>query len=137
MSTLDLPPLPAPSLEFFPRPSVPPSSVPSELWLNELQLAAPARTTWVWQGYLALGSLTLLTSQWSPAKRPWLRPLLSKLKMGGSLAELPVSAGKVLVIRRRRWLVNSARRGASWRRSGGRDDKLKPGVGGGSSQFRS
>jgi hypothetical protein len=54
--------------------------------------------TWLWQGYLAPGNVTLLTSQWKSGKTTLLSVLLARLKTGGLLAGLPVAPGKALVV---------------------------------------
>src|SRR5262245_53829230 len=63
-------------------------------------LAAVARssTQWLWQGYLAAGGVTLLTSQWKAGKTTLASVLLARMKSGGLLAGLPVTAGKALVV---------------------------------------
>jgi len=50
---------------------------------------------WVWQGYLAPGSITLLTSQWKAGKTTLLSVLLARMGDGGTLAGLPVRKGRV------------------------------------------
>ena len=68
------------------------------LWLDGLRLAASFHQDWLWQGYLAPGNLTLLTSQWKAGKTTLLVILLDRLKQGGTLAGLPVRAGKAVVL---------------------------------------
>ena len=53
---------------------------------------------WLWQGYLAAGNVTLLTSQWKTGKTTLLAVLLSRLAQGGQLAGLAVQPGKAVVI---------------------------------------
>jgi hypothetical protein len=53
---------------------------------------------WLWQGYLAPGNVTLLTSQWKTGKTTLLAVLLARMKAGGSLGGLAVAPGKALVI---------------------------------------
>jgi hypothetical protein len=53
---------------------------------------------WLWQGYLAAGNVTLLTSQWKSGKTTLLAVLLSRLAQGGKLAGLSVQPGKAVVI---------------------------------------
>lgn len=53
---------------------------------------------WLWQGYLAAGQITLLTSQWKSGKTTLLSVLLSRLRQGGSLAGLPVAQAKAVVV---------------------------------------
>jgi hypothetical protein len=52
--------------------------------------AEPDAAAWVWEGYLAAGDVTLLTSQWKSGKTTLIAILLSRLKEGGELAGLPV-----------------------------------------------
>jgi hypothetical protein len=53
---------------------------------------------WLWHGYLAVGSVTLLTSQWKTGKTTLTAVLLSRMKTGSTLAGLPVSAGRAIVL---------------------------------------
>lgn len=78
------------------------------------QLAAGgAAADWVWQGYLARGSVTLLTSLWKAGKSTLLAHLVRAMGRGDELAGLSVAAGKVLVV--------SEESAALW---AGRRDKL-------------
>jgi hypothetical protein len=53
---------------------------------------------WLWRGYLAPGQLTLLTSLWKSGKTTLLSILLTRLKDGGMLLDLPVCPARALVI---------------------------------------
>lgn len=53
---------------------------------------------WLWQYYLAPGSLTLLTGQWKCGKTTLLALLLDRMRSGGSLLGFAVRPGKALVI---------------------------------------
>jgi hypothetical protein len=66
--------------------------------MEELRLAAQARAAWLWQGYLAPGNVTLLTSQWKSGKTTLLAVLLARLKAGGLLGGLPLRPGKAAVV---------------------------------------
>src|SRR5262245_54276890 len=66
--------------------------------LTELESGTSAATDWLWQGYLAAGNLTLLTSQWKVGKTTLLAMLLDRMKAGGELAGLPVKAGRAVVL---------------------------------------
>ena len=78
------------------------------------QLAAGgAAADWLWRGYLARGSVTLLTSLWKAGKSTLLAHLVKAMGTGGDLAGLPVAAGNVLVV--------SEESAALW---AGRRDKL-------------
>jgi hypothetical protein len=54
--------------------------------------------TWLWQGYLGPGKVTLLTSQWKSGKTTLLSLLLARMQQGGQLTGLAVAPGKTLVI---------------------------------------
>jgi hypothetical protein len=80
------------------------------LWLDDLRRTAQAEVRWLWQGYLAAGNVTLLTSQWKSGKTTLLSVLLSRLKTGGTLAGLPLSPGKAAIVSeedRTDWLKRS------------------------------
>jgi hypothetical protein len=52
----------------------------------ELESAAGPELSWLWEGDLAPGHVTLLTSQWQSGKTTLVSVLLSKLKEGGTYA---------------------------------------------------
>jgi hypothetical protein len=56
------------------------------------------RVSWLWRGYLAPGSVTLLTSQWKSGKTTLLSILLSRLNKGGELAGLAVAPARAVVL---------------------------------------
>lgn len=67
--------------------------------------AEPVTISWIWEGFLAAGDVTLLTSQWKSGKTTLISILLSRLKSGGHLADLPVQplpsapgAGRAIVV---------------------------------------
>lgn len=68
------------------------------LWYPDLLSAGAASQSWIWHGYLGAGQVTLLTSEWKLGKSTLLSVLLSRMKTGGELVGLPVSAGKVVVV---------------------------------------
>jgi hypothetical protein len=76
--------------------SAPPSLRP--LPLTELLSGAPAGVDWLWEGFLALGGVTLLTSRWKAGKTTLLSVLLARLGSGGELAGRAVRPGKALVL---------------------------------------
>ena len=85
------------------QPPVPPQSPSSagrlpRLRLNELQAACQPQTPWLWQGYLAPGNVTLLTSQWKSGKTTLVGVLLSRLKTGGLFAGRSLRPGKAVVV---------------------------------------
>src|SRR5829696_1933911 len=70
--------------------------------LRVVYLDGPVETSpqvpWLWRGYLAAGNLTLLTSQWKAGKTTLVATLLARLATGGTLAGLPVRAGRAVVV---------------------------------------
>ena len=60
--------------------------------------ATAPQVPWLWHGYLAPGNLTLLTSQWKAGKTTLVATLLARLATGGTLAGLPVRAGRAVVV---------------------------------------
>jgi len=68
-----------------------------ELWPADLdRIAGPI--PWLWTGYLARGSLTLLTSPWKAGKTTLTAALLARLAGGGLLAGQPVAPGNAVVV---------------------------------------
>jgi hypothetical protein len=53
---------------------------------------------WLWQGFIAFGSLTLLTSRWKTGKTTLLSVLLSRLRTGGVLAGSELAAAPALIV---------------------------------------
>jgi hypothetical protein len=85
-----------------PRSSLSPAS-PEEAAENLLALrvggeamdSAPVSPhAWLWEGYLAQGDITLLTSQWKSGKTTLVSVLLAKMAAGGELAGLRVHPGR-------------------------------------------
>src|SRR5262249_61134662 len=56
-----------------------------------------AQVHWLWQGYLAARHVTLLTALWKSGKTTLTSILLDRLKAGGQLAGLPVTAAKAVL----------------------------------------
>lgn len=79
------------------NPEVESAPLPSELWIEDLA-AADTGVPWLWEGYLAAGQVTLLTSQWKAGKTTLLSVLLARLEQAGSLAGLPVAPSRAAVI---------------------------------------
>jgi hypothetical protein len=71
---------------------------PDPLFLPDLQKTAAPDIAWLWQGYLAPGNVTLLTSQWKTGKTTLVSILLHHMKTGGPVAGLPVAPAKILVL---------------------------------------
>jgi hypothetical protein len=88
-------------------------SLPPLRWgLAGLRSEAAPKLRWLWHGYLAVGAVTLLTSQWKIGKTTLLSILLARMKAGGTLAGLPVKAGRAVVISEEsseQWLLRSRR----------------------------
>jgi len=100
---VDASPLPAPSQEASPSdgptPALPAASPAFfAIGLNDLRMSAESRAGWLWQGYLAPGNVTLLTSQWKSGKTTLAAVLLARLKTGGLLAGLPLRPGRAVVV---------------------------------------
>jgi hypothetical protein len=69
------------------------------VWGDDLTRVAAAQTSWLWDGYLAHGNVTLLTGQWkSCGKTTLLSVLLARRETGGQLAGLAVTAGRTAVV---------------------------------------
>jgi RecA-family ATPase len=65
--------------------------------LNDLAASA-AGPDWLWDGYLAAGNVTLLTSPWKAGKTTLTAALLSRMAAGGAMAGSAVRPGKALVL---------------------------------------
>jgi hypothetical protein len=73
--------------------------MPTLVWGSaDMTASASPDTPWLWQGYLAKGAVTLLTSQWKAGKTTLASVLLAKLKTGGTLAGQPLAPARALVI---------------------------------------
>src|SRR5262249_26288467 len=59
---------------------------------------AETPVSWLWDGYLARGHITLLTAQWKSGKTTLLSALLSRLQAGGQLGALGVAAARPVVV---------------------------------------
>jgi hypothetical protein len=68
------------------------------LWLSDLKREAGPPMEWLWQGYLARGSITLLTSQWKAGKTTLLSILLDRMKAGGEIAGQTVRPAKAVIV---------------------------------------
>jgi hypothetical protein len=53
---------------------------------------------WIWDGYLARGAVTLLTSLWKAGKTTLIALLLDRLRTGGILANAALRPGKAVVL---------------------------------------
>ncbi|MFL5338743.1 MAG: AAA family ATPase [Gemmataceae bacterium] len=72
--------------------------VPPAVKLGQLSVATAATAAWLWDGYLAAGKVTLLTSLWKMGKTTLLSVLLARMKAGGELAGRAVRAGGAVVV---------------------------------------
>src|SRR5580765_1543020 len=73
--------------------------MPDLLWGHpDLSTASSHETTWLWQGYIALRQITLLTSQWKSGKTTLLSVLLARMKTGGDLAGSRVSPARAVIV---------------------------------------
>src|SRR5881227_2966708 len=93
MSPTNTPPPPA-----TPPPAPPAPAAFTGLRLEDLRAAGRAQPPWLWHGYLAPGAVTLLTSLWKAGKTTLVSVLLAKLRDGGTLAGLPLAAGRAAVV---------------------------------------
>ena len=66
--------------------------------LADLKAMAQGSVDWLWHGYLASRSITLLTSLWKAGKSTLIAVLLARLKTGGTLAGLAVGPGRAVVL---------------------------------------
>ncbi len=81
------------------------------LWAEQLDQQSQT-VPWLWEGYLAPGNVTLLTSQWKSGKTTLVSILLSRLKEGGTLAGLPLHPGRAVVVSEEsgpQWALRHAR----------------------------
>src|SRR5262245_2903799 len=65
---------------------------------SELANQSADGMTWLWEGYLAAGNITLLTSQWKSGKTTLVAVLLARMSAGGTLAGLAVRPGRAVVV---------------------------------------
>jgi RecA-family ATPase len=82
-------PIPAPA---------PAGDLAPAIWGDDLERVAGATTSWLWDGYLARGNVTLLTSQWKSGKTTLLSVLLARRESGGQLAGRAVAAGRTAIV---------------------------------------
>jgi hypothetical protein len=54
--------------------------------------------SWLWDGYLMRGGITVLTSQWKSGKTTLVSLLLSRLGAGGTFAGRPIQPGRAAVV---------------------------------------
>ena len=66
--------------------------------LDDVRARTPSAIDWLWHGYLARGSITLLTSLWKTGKTTLLSVLLARMAAGGTLAGRSVRTGRAVVV---------------------------------------
>jgi len=74
------------------------TTIPKEIWAQEVKTIHDKPTDWLWQGFIARGNTTLLTGTSKAGKTTLLSLLLSRRKEGGSVGGIPVKPGKTLII---------------------------------------
>jgi hypothetical protein len=67
-------------------------------WLGDLTNDHAPPMDWLWEGYLAPGKITLLTSLAKSGKTTLVSVLLDKMRSGGALAGRPVRAGRAVIV---------------------------------------
>lgn len=65
---------------------------------EDLGRTAKGRGNWIWEGYLAAGKITTLTSMWKSGKTTLISILFAQMEQGGQLATLPVAKGRAAII---------------------------------------
>jgi hypothetical protein len=73
-------------------------STTGEIWSDAFPSGSTAPLEWIWEGLLAPGNVTLLTSQWKSGKTTLLCVLLGLRIRGGTLGGRAVRPGKTVVI---------------------------------------
>jgi hypothetical protein len=73
-------------------------SLPDPLTYADLADAGNELSGWLWQGFIAFGSVTLLTSRWKTGKTTLLSVLLAHLRTGGAFAGSEIVAAPALVV---------------------------------------
>jgi AAA domain len=67
--------------------------------MNQLpEPAVEGRLEWLWEGYLARGTITLLTSQWKSGKTTLLTGLLRHLECGETFLGQPCRASRTILV---------------------------------------
>jgi hypothetical protein len=66
--------------------------------VEDLDQATTDPSLWLWEGFLARGSITLLTSLWKSGKSTLLATLLAQMKEGGQFGGKSLQAGRAVVV---------------------------------------
>jgi hypothetical protein len=74
------------------------SGLPRAMSFAEMESSGPAEVKWLWHGFLAAGSVTLLTGLWRAGKTTLLSVLLARMREGGTLGGRTVAAGRAVII---------------------------------------
>src|SRR4051794_21036998 len=72
--------------------------LPRAVDFTQLQRLSDGTVRWLWEGYVAFGSITLFTSRWKSGKTTLLSVLLSRMSTGGTLAGSAVASAPVIVV---------------------------------------
>lgn len=65
---------------------------------DELVADSRSQTQWIWEGYLAAGSITLLTSRWKSGKTTLVSLLVARMGEGGQLAGATVQPAQTIIV---------------------------------------
>src|SRR5262245_12576009 len=94
--------------------AAPIAAIPDPVPFDQLAEASGGSMSWLWDGYLGGGAVTLLTSRWKAGKTTLLSILLAKMGSGSVLAGLGVAAGGAVVVSeepRELWVARGRRLG--------------------------
>jgi AAA domain len=94
-----------------PNPPDTPLRLLEGVWAADLE-AAREKMAWLWHGYLAPGSVTVLTSRWKAGKTTLLSVLLARRVTGGVVADRPLTAGRTAIVSeesRQQWHLRRGR----------------------------
>jgi archaellum biogenesis ATPase FlaH len=72
--------------------------IPKEQWAKQVTESDQPPAGWIWDGFVAQGNLTILTSQWKSGKTTLISMLLARRHNPFPLAGLPVKPGKTLIV---------------------------------------
>jgi hypothetical protein len=69
-----------------------------EIWADDVTSKPEEPPGWIWDGFIAPGNLTLLTSQWKAGKTTLLSVLLGLRVDGGALGDRAARRGRTRVL---------------------------------------